>query len=66
MKVKVYTIDREHRYVKGYSVLKAEIDFTTQKRYAKEYDPITEAISIQFLVDELSGNRVIRKVEVVE
>ena len=65
MKIKVVTTDNETRFVKGYSVLKAEIQFTAQKRYAKNYDDLEEFLSIEFLMDELRNNRVIRKVEQV-
>ena len=65
MKIKVVTTDNETRFVKGYSVLKAEIQFTAQKRYAKNYDDLEEFLSIEFLMDELRSNRVIRKVEQV-
>ena len=65
MKIKVVTTDNETRFVKGYSVLKAEIQFTSQKRYAKNYDDLEEFLSIEFLMDELRSNRVIRKLEQV-
>ena len=65
MKIKVVTTDNETRFVKGYSILKAEIQFTAQKRYAKNYDDLEEFLSIEFLMDELRSNRVIRKVEQV-
>ena len=65
MKIKVVTTDNETRFVKGYSVLKAEIQFTAQKRYAKNYDDLEQFLSIEFLMDELRSNRVIRKVEQV-
>ena len=65
MKIKVETTDKETFFVKGYSVLKAEIQFTSQKRYAKNYDEQKESLSIEFLMDELRNNRVIRKVEQV-
>ena len=65
MKIKVVTTDNETRFVKGYSILKAEIQFTAQKRYAKNYDDLEQFLSIEFLMDELRNNRVIRKVEQV-
>ena len=65
MKIKVETTDKETFFVKGYSVLKAEIQFCNLKRYAKDYDEQEESLSIEFLMDELRNNRVIRKVEQV-
>jgi hypothetical protein len=65
MKIKVETTDKATYFVKGYSILKAEIQFTSQKRYAKNYDDLEQFLSIEFLMDELRNNRVIRKVEQV-
>ena len=65
MKIKVETTDKEIFFVKGYSVLKAEIQFCNLKRYAKDYDKLEQYLSIEFLMDELRNNRVIRKVEQV-
>ena len=65
MKIKVETTDKATYFVKGYSILKAEIQFTAQRRSAKNYDEQEESLSIEFLMDELRNNRVIRKVEQV-